>query len=467
MKDFFARSALAKVLMLLLLTFILALPLAMIGGLIQERGQSRDFAAQELAAAHAGPQTLLGPVLVVPYTERWTEPVLDDKGNVKSHAQRSDDHVQLIFPERLQVDGKLAPQERYRGIFTVLFYEFTGSLAGRFAPFDAATLPRSQKNSTLEVGAPVVAMNLSDIRGLQGGPVLRLGTEAAGFSPRTPHVEATSPLADGIHAALPAAALQGWRQGQPLPFDLRLAFVGQGRLGIVPVAGETTAHLSSPWAHPSFGGEFLARERSVTPQGFDARWSISSLVTNARAQVLQSRPAGQDRRQGMQGLQSFDVSLVEPQNVHSLSDRAVKYGLLFVGLVLMAAFMFELFTRLRLHPVQYGLVGLSLALFFLLLLALSEKIAFGAAYATAAGASVLLLTVYFAGVLRGWKRGLGLGAYVAVLYAALYGLLSSEDNALLLGSLLIFGLLAILMLATRKVDWYALSVREPVAAPSV
>jgi inner membrane protein len=171
---------------------------------------------------------------------------------------------------------------------------------------------------------------------------------------------------------------------------------------------------------------------------------------------------GTKRPLAEQTLESFDVSLVEPQNVHSLSDRAIKSGLLFVALVLMAAFMFELFAKLRLHPVQYGLVGLSIALFFLLLLALSEKIAFGAAYASAAAASVVLLTAYFSAVLRSGKRGAGLGAYVAVLYAALYGLLSSEDNALLLGSLLIFGLLALLMLAMRKVDWYALSAPEPV-----
>jgi inner membrane protein len=153
------------------------------------------------------------------------------------------------------------------------------------------------------------------------------------------------------------------------------------------------------------------------------------------------------------------VSLIEPLNVYALSSRAVKYGLLFVGLTLMAAFMFELFARLRLHAVQYGLVGLSITLFFLLLLALSEKIAFGLAYAAAAGASVLLLMVYFSAVLQGWRRGLGLAGYVAVLYAALYGLLSSEDNALLLGSLLLFGLLALLMIGTRRVDWYALSAR--------
>jgi inner membrane protein len=132
----------------------------------------------------------------------------------------------------------------------------------------------------------------------------------------------------------------------------------------------------------------------------------------------------------------------------------------------MAAFMFELFRKLRLHPVRYGLVGLSIALFFLLLLALSEKMVFGAAYAAAAGASVLLLGVYFSAVLGGWRRGLSFAAFVAVLYGALYGLLASESNALLLGALLVFGMLATLMLATRKVDWYALATSTmPVAEP--
>jgi inner membrane protein len=142
----------------------------------------------------------------------------------------------------------------------------------------------------------------------------------------------------------------------------------------------------------------------------------------------------------------------------------VKYGVLFVALTLMAAFMFELFRKLSLHPVQYALVGLAIALFFLLLLALSEKIEFWQAYATAAGASVVLLAVYFSAVLGGWRRGLALAGYVGLLHGALYGLLSSENDALLLGSLLLFGMLALLMIATRRVDWYALSTRrEPVA----
>jgi inner membrane protein len=225
---------------------------------------------------------------------------------------------------------------------------------------------------------------------------------------------------------------------------------------MVPIGEETTAHLRSPWAHPSFGGRFLAAERTVTAEGFDARWRVSSLVTSAREEVR----SGMKSAKAAPVLQSFDVSLAQPLNVYSMSTRAAKYGVLFIGLVLMAANMFELFRKLRLHPVQYGLVGLSIALFFLLLLALSEKVAFGLAYAGAAGASVLLLAVYFSAVLGGWRRGTSFGAYVALLYGALYGLLASESNALLLGALLIFGMLAVLMLATRKVDWYALSAGD-------
>lgn len=460
LRDFFARSALAKVLMLVLLTGLLGIPLALIGGVIQERGQSRWHAAQTLAAAHAGPQTVIGPVLLVPYVERWTEEKRDAEGKLTSRVSHARQKAHLVFPETTVFDGRLEPQERYRGIFKVLFYEWRGGATGRFSAFDPSRIPRAEKDSVIEAQAPLFALGLRDVRGLQGTPVLELAGQATSFQPRPVSVPADSWLADGIHAPLPAAAAQALREGRAIPFRLQLALVGQERIAFVPLADDTRANLSSPWPHPSFGGEFLARERSIGAQGFSASWAVTSLVSRARNQVVQPRRA---ESQDSSSLQSFDVSLVEPQNVHSLSERAVKYGLLFVALVLMAAFMFELFARLRLHPVQYGLVGLAIAVFFLLLLALSEKMAFGLAYGLAAGASVALLTAYFSAVLRGLGRGVGLSAFVTVLYGVLYGLLSSEDNALLLGSLLLFGLLALLMLGTRRVDWYALSAREPAA----
>jgi inner membrane protein creD len=233
-----------------------------------------------------------------------------------------------------------------------------------------------------------------------------------------------------------------------------MTLAGQSHLAVAPLGEDTTAQLSSAWPHPGFGGRFLAAERTVSDTGFEAHWRISSLTTQARAQLAAALK--QEKAANLERLETFDVTLTQPVNVYSMSERAAKYGGLFIALVIMAAFMVELFKRLRLHPVQYGLVGLSIAVFFLLLLALSEKMAFAWAYAGAAAASVALLGLYFSAVLGGAQRGGALAAYVAVLYAALYGLLASENNALLLGALLVFAMLAALMLGTRHVDWWQL-----------
>jgi inner membrane protein len=154
------------------------------------------------------------------------------------------------------------------------------------------------------------------------------------------------------------------------------------------------------------------------------------------------------------GIDVAGIALVDPVNIYSKADRATKYGLLFVALTFVGFFLFELLKRLPIHPIQYGLVGLALAIFFLLLVSLSEHIAFGMAYLIASAACIGLLGLYLSAVLRSRARGASFAAMLAVLYAALYGLLASEDNALVLGTALLFVSLATLMLATRRVDWY-------------
>jgi inner membrane protein len=467
-------SMLVKVAGLLMLTLLLCIPLAEINSINRERGRSQREAAEELAATYASAQTMVGPVLLVPYVERWMEPLRDAQGKVIGQEARSKEMAHAMFPDKLHIEGSMTPHERYRGIFKIPFYTLNATLGGGFAAFDPKSVAHSEADSRIEFKAPFVVFYVSDLRGLDGSPSIALNGEALRFKQRVPGLVDTSWLADGIHAPLTGAALAAWESKTPLPFEMKLGLVGQDTLSMVPIAEETTAHLSSPWAHPSFGGRFLAAQREVTPQGFDAHWRVSSLVTSAREQVRAGLSERGDASaaataaaavatgpRNLGPLQTFDVSLAQPINVYSMSTRAGKYGALFIGLVIMAAFMFELFRRQRMHPVQYGLVGLSIALFFLLLLALSEKLAFWLAYASAASASVLLLGIYFSAVLQSWKRGAGFGAFVAVLYGALYGLLASESNALLLGALLTFGMLTVLMLATRKVDWYALSAGNP------
>lgn len=460
-------SMLTKVAGLLFLVLLLCIPLGEIDSINNGRGESQREAARELAATYAGPQTMVGPLLLVPYVERWTELQRNAEGKVIGQEIRTKELAHVMFPDKLHIEGSMAPQERYRGIFKIPFYTLRAKLDGGFAAFDPKAVAHSETDSKIEFKEPFIAFDVSDLRGLDGSPALVMGGESLRFKQRVPGLADDAAFANGIHAPLTGAALAAWQANAPLSFEMKLGLVGQDTLSMVPIGEETTAHLTSPWAHPSFGGRFLAAERSVTPEGFEARWRISSLVTSAREQVRAGLSGRTEDKGSPPALQSFDVSLAQPINVYSMSTRAGKYGVLFIGLVLMAAFMFELFRKLRMHPIQYGLVGLSIALFFLLLLALSEKFAFWIAYAGAAGASVLLLGVYFSAVLGGWQRGGSFAAFVAVLYGALYGLLASESNALLLGALLIFGMLSALMLATRKVDWYALSRRNEPTTPAV
>ncbi|WP_295856278.1 cell envelope integrity protein CreD [uncultured Xylophilus sp.] len=466
-----------KIAGLLLLTLLLCIPLAEIRALVEQRGASQREAADELARTHTGAQTLVGPLLVVPYVEHWTEFRREAADRPAAAVPRSKPMLRVVFPETLHLEGRLVAEERYRGIFRIPFYALDGTLAGRFPAVVAGSIEPTEADARIELRTPFIALHLSDLRGLSGTPALTAGGQLLRFGQGVPGLSPRAALGEGVHAPLAGAALNAWEAGEPVAFDLALKLAGQETLSVVPVAGDTTAHLVSAWAHPHFGGHFLAAERTVGDAGFDATWRVSSLVTAAQEQVRgRYRPsvAAQATARAAAGgsepmpsvapsVQTFDIALQQPLDTYALSTRAVKYGTLFIGLVLMAAFMAELFGGLRLHPVQYGLVGLSIALFFLLLLALSEKMPFGGAYALAAAASVALLAVYFGAVLGSMRRGAAFGGYVAVLYAALYGLLASESNALLLGALLVFGMVAGLMLATRRVDWHALGTASTTA----
>ncbi len=151
---------------------------------------------------------------------------------------------------------------------------------------------------------------------------------------------------------------------------------------------------------------------------------------------------------------AFGVRLFQPSNIYTQNYRAVRYGILFVAITFACFFAWEHLVRgLRLHPMQYLLIGLALATFYLLLLALSEQIGFAFSYAVAAAALVALITTYITGATNNRRAAFAIGAALASTYGILYVILLSEDYALLFGSLLLFTILATLMVATRRLDW--------------
>ena len=233
-----------------------------------------------------------------------------------------------------------------------------------------------------------------------------------------------------------------------LEFAIDMDLAGTEELSLAPVGDSNHVELSSIWHSPLFAGQFLPRTRTVGAQGFTAAWDVSSLATGTQAQ-MEAKP--------VKSIDVMKVSLLTPVDPYKLSDRATKYGILFVVLTFGGFFLFEMMKQLPIHPVQYLLVGFGLAIFFLLLVSFSEHMAFAVAYVISSAACIGLLGFYLSYVLRSVARGLGFGGMLATLYAAVYGLLISEDNALILGSLLLFAVLALVMVVTRKVDWYGAS----------
>ncbi|MEO6279060.1 cell envelope integrity protein CreD [Roseateles sp.] len=426
------KQLIIKLAILAVVTVLLCIVLAQIGGLVNERQARQREAEQSVEQSQAGPQTLLGPILTRSCKETWTP----SKDGVQSRS-----FLATLPPAQLEVSGGLSPETRYRGLFKIHTYVGKLAVTARWDDLVALTPPPENAGGRIECGDVIAMFSASDSRGLRKVELKRDG-----------HVLNVRPgTANAVHASGLHAVLALPRPGEPLELNLALELVGTQRLAIVPAAGNTTVALQSSWQHPSFSGRFLPSDREVGVSGFSARWQVSELASSAAADVVA----------GKSGLDTLAVDLIDPVNPYVMSDRAIKYGLMFIALTFVTVGLTELLTGRRVHPVQYLLVGLALSLFFLLLLSLSEHLPFLVAYLIAAAAAAVVLTQYAAAMLGGWLRGLAFGGGIALLYGALYVLLSREQTALVIGAVLLFAVLAVVMTLTRRLDWYRLASGNP------
>jgi inner membrane protein len=439
--------------------------LASVQSLVHERQARQREAEQSVINSLASRQTLLGPVLVRRCAETWVKG-REDGGD---HKPVMDSDVRLIrLPAtQLNMDAHVEMAPRHRGIFKVNAYVTKASLMARWPDLSALTPAPLHEQGKVSCGPATVAFSVSDARGIQLADV-SVNAQKLVVRPGS----GLNAESQGFHALLPEALL-GTTDTTTVTVNLELA--GTQSIALAPIADATTLKLATDWRHPAFGGRFLPSERHLGEHGFDATWRVTSLASTAQqtwlkggmpcAIMANGEPslyasptqgdAGGEQASGC--VESFGVSFMDPVNPYVLSDRATKYGMLFVVLTFVGVWLTEALKRLRVHPIQYLLVGAALAVFFLLLLSLSEHLRFGVAYLIAGGACTILLSFYGAFVLRGPRAGGVFGAGIAALFATLYALLQLEQTALMLGSLLLFTVLTLIMVSTRRLDWYALT----------
>lgn len=436
------RSPAFKFFLVSFLILLLLIPLLMVTGLIAERENRARGVRAEIARLWGRPQQLSGPFLVVPYTVSGH--VMDGNKRIETTIERR----AVFLPDKVDVKAKTKSKVLHRSIYRANVYEAQVAIEGRFNSPDLSEVAADA--ISVRWRDAIVAFALSDVSGLKQAAVMRVnGSQTIPFAPS---LGVPAARQSGIHVRLAGAGDAVLPAGDAPPraftFNVDLTFSGSSTLDFTPAARETTVALEADWAHPGFSGSFLPVERKISDDGFSANWRVPHLARSV-PQAWSLAEQGIDRLNPY----GFGVSYYLPIDFYDMVSRAVKYGILFLGLAFMAVFVLELLSGRSVHPVQYLMVGTALVFFYVLLLSLAEHIGFGWAYLVAAVAMATMLSIYVGRALDSARLGAIMAGVLAVTYALLYLILRLEDYALLAGALMGFVMLTFAMFATLKVDW--------------
>lgn len=441
------RSPGFKLALAILIGVILAIPLFVVWGLVDDRQSQSETARGSIAEGWGGPQLIAGPLLVLPYLETVSETVVETGRQVTRSRQVWRELA--LSPESVNLETSIAPERRKRSIYEAVVYQASVKGGARFAlPRDLARFGVTLDELALDRAE--LRFGLSDARGLVGAPpAVVVDGRALALHPGGGTAETGG---SGFFSFADANAL---RAG-PMTAQFVFTFRGNDWLAMQPNAGDTRWRVRSSWAHPSFGGGFLPVTRQVGERGFDASWRVGNLALGKS--LVTTQDAGAPARPEVEGVhapggQEARIDLTQPVDIYARVNRATKYGFLFIGFTFLAFLLFDIIGGVRVSSVEYLLVGAGLILFFVLLLAFSEVIGFPAAYIVASAAIVGLLTAYSAAVLKSWRRAGFIAALLGALYVVLYILLSLEAYSLLIGALMLFAALAGVMYLTRNLDW--------------
>ncbi len=409
----------------------LMIPTLLVNVVIDDREGHYRRALDDIASAWATRQLIAGPMLAIPFT-----PVSVDGATESSS-------LLLIMPEVLDAEIESTHEYRRRGIFEAPVLTAQVKLSGKFAPLQMEELgagfgPLKPSRATLVVG-------VSDARGLNAATMNWDGIDLVPSG-----ASGLGPMRDGFFA--PVSQFE-YTSGGSFTVTLSLRFVD--RLGTLLIGDQSKLSMTSDWPHPSFDGRFLPDSHTITEDGFQANWSSIALARGYQS-IIDSRHFGRSIEDG----ESVGFSVFEPVTLYTLVSRTLKYGVMFIVLTLMSVLCIELVSRIRLHIVQYGVVGIGLVLFFLVLLSLTEHVAFDLAYVLATCVLTAMITSYMWFVTRDGSTTVVIGALLLLLYGSLFAILQLEQYSLLVGTVLLVGLLGAMMVATRSIHREAIQT-EP------
>lgn len=437
-----------KIIAIGLLSILLLIPLFWVRSVINERQSYKEQAFSDVSDMWTGSQEFIGPILIQKYSYLVKEKIWNKEKKVYELQQRRVHEEAIIRPNTLNIHGDIQTQTRQRGIYKVPVYTAALNLDGYFsnqAIFDLKT----KKSQGFKLGEGKVIVAISDMRGIKGQPHITVNEATYTLKPGTGYKAWNNGIRADIKHLVSDTELHN------ISFSSALSLKGSRRFDWLPTGQVSQVNLSSNWPHPSFQGRFTPEQHDISDSGFKANWSTSPYSSDTQ-NLIEDCIKGECHSYNY----VMGVNFIQPVDAYTKTERSAKYGLLFIAITFAAFFLFEVIRKIAIHPIQYTMVGLSLALFFLLLISLSEHMLFGLAYSVSALACIALLTIYLSAILRSYARGIGFAIGLTALYGFIYVVISSEDFALLMGACLLFSALAAVMLMTRHVDWYQIAKTE-------
>ncbi|MES2330873.1 MAG: cell envelope integrity protein CreD [Bacteroidota bacterium] len=415
------------------LILLMLIPTIFISNMITERQQRQQQVVNEVSSRWASAQTITGPYIYIPYTH--TEK--DNAGKEITNTQ-----TLILLPDNLDVSGTITPEQRLRSIYKVLLYKSQLNSKGNFM----LQLPKDIDPSSLLLSEAKVCVGISDFKGIEQKIDIQINGVSYTLSPGLPTGDIDS---IGLSASI---SLTKEELSKPVVFDMLLKLKGSEQLHFVPLSGNSQFAIQSTWPSPSFDGNTIPSDREVSEKGFSAKWVFNKANLPFGTLIREGKinKAGHD----------FGISMVQPADQYAKTTRSVKYAILIIGLTFSLFFIIELLQKKPVHPVQYVLIGISLVIFYTLLLSISEFVLFDRAYLIAALATISLITLYAKSHFKSWKTAGIFASLLSSLYAFIFILIRLEDTALLVGSIGLFIVLSLVMYASRKINWYHASVTQ-------
>jgi inner membrane protein len=434
-----------KLIVVCILALFMAIPGFFVSNLVDERTQRAKDVAKEISDHVGGQQTFLGPTLAIPYII----PAQSKTDSVKRGTY-------FVFPTQGSAAIKTTTQERHRSLFKVPVFQADMHLD---AIFDLATVPTAApQGAQFDWSRAELVVGVSDARGALADGTLAIDGKTSTFNPAEicPHIYIGNDQSHRLKLTLfgaPTGLTE--KPAAPLNVSTSLRFSGAQRIALLAYGRTTHLTMQGGWPNPGFDGGFLPVTRTVTPTGFTAEWSVPFIArdvpTEGPVYIFSNLDAT-----------ALGVSFIEVADPYQSVNRSLKYVLLFLGLIFLSYFVFEVTSGKRVHPAQYVLVGIAQIIFYLLLLSFAERIGFDLAFLISGAATVILLSLNAGWVFVSRVEAIKAFAIFTSLYVLIYLLLRLEDNALLIGAIASFAAVAAAMYITRSINWYS----SPAAAVS-